>query len=70
MKTCKQSNDFSYSELAVVVSNLQDDTDGVHRVECIYQMSSPIVWRSMKHTQKKLGLSLMEQERKGNKYFI
>ena len=27
MKTCKQSNDFSYSELAVVLCNLQYDTD-------------------------------------------
>ena len=27
VKTCKQSNDFSYNELAVVVSNLQDDID-------------------------------------------
>ena len=27
METCKQSNYFSYSELAVVLGNLQDDTD-------------------------------------------
>ena len=27
METCKQSNDFSYSELAVVLGNLQYDTD-------------------------------------------
>ena len=27
MKTCKQSNDFSYSEVAVVLGNLQDDAD-------------------------------------------
>ena len=27
METCKQSNDFSYTELAVVLDNLQYDTD-------------------------------------------